>query len=488
VAAVKAGWSLAAPLAVALFAVAQATPVGDNDLLWLLKTGEHMAVTRTFPTTDPFTWTAQGLPWINHTWGFELILYGTYALAGLSGLVLIPVLAALATFGVMYGTLRRGGAPRPWALILVALAALITKGFWAPRPQVVTYLALAILWAILQDYREGRRDRLGWLPLLMVLWVNLHGGFFLGLAVVWLVLLGEAVDRLFDPRGDAATAAPLGRLAGVAIACALAALVNPFHVAALTFPLRVAADVTAKDFIIEWFSPAFQHPELRLLEGLLLFLLAALPAARRVSRLADVMVLVAFIHITLDATRNIPPFVIVLAPVAGSLGMEAWARLGEARRALPRARAVALAVLALAIGLAFFRDVGPRLPGMAAPRFGVAGGFPAGAADFLRLNAVPGAMFNDYGWGGYLTWRLYPGYRVFIDGRIAIFPPDVREDFLTVNNAEPGWQEVLERRGIGLAVVRAGTALSTVLREAGWTVLYQDPQAVVFQRRAEPRA
>jgi hypothetical protein len=473
---------------IALLAVAQASPVGDNDLWWLLKTGEHMVATRTFPTTDPFTWTAQGLPWINHTWGFELILYGTYTLAGLSGLVLLPVLAALATFGVMYRTLRRGGTPRPWALILLALAALITKGFWAPRPQIVTYLALAILWAILQDYREGRSDRLNWLPLLMVLWVNLHGGFFLGLAVLWLVLAGEALDRLFDPRGDAASAAPLGRLAGVAVACALFALVNPFHVAALTFPLRVAADATAKDFIIEWFSPAFQHPELRLFEGLLLFLLAAQPAARRLSRLADVVVLLAFIHITLDATRNIPPFVIVLAPVAGSLGTAVWDRLGEARRAMPRARAAALAALALVVGLAWFRDAGPRLPVLALPRWGVAGGFPAGAAEFLRQNPLPGAMFNDYGWGGYLTWKLHPGYRVFIDGRIAIFPVDVREDFVTVNNAEPGWQEVLDRRGIGLIVIRAGTALSTVLREAGWAVRYQDPQAVVFQRRPGPPA
>jgi hypothetical protein len=306
--------------------------------------------------------------------------------------------------------------------------------------------------------------------------------------VTWLVLAGEALDRLFDTRGDAAGAPRLGRLARVSVACVLAALVNPFHVAALVFPLRVTADTTAKDFIIEWFSPAFQHPELRLFEGLLLFLLAAPPAARRLGRLADVAILVAFIHITLDATRNIPPFVIVLTPVAGSLGMELWARLGETLRALPRARAAALVALALAVGVGFFRDVGPRLPALALPRWGIAGGFPAGAADFLQQHPVPGAMFNDYGWGGYLTWRLYPDYRVFIDGRIAIYPADVREDFVTVNNAEPGWQEVLDRRGIGLIVIRAGTALATVLREAGWAVLYQDPHAVVFQRRPGPRA
>lgn len=482
--------ALGAPFVIALAAVAQATAVGDNDLWWLLKTGEYMVATGMFPTSDPFTWTAQGLPWINHTWGFELVLYGVYAVLGLAGLAVLQVLFALATFGVMYWTLRRDAVPAPWALALIGLAAVITKGFWAPRPQVVTYLGLAILWAILWDYREGRSDHLTWLPVLMVLWANLHGGFFLGLAVIAVVLVGQVVDRLFDVRGDAVGGPRLRRLAAVGVACLAAALVNPFHVRALTFPVQVSLDATAKDFIIEWFSPAFQHPELRPFEGLLLFLLAVQPAARRLPRLADVVLLVAFIHITLDATRNIPPFVIVLTPVAGRLGVEAWARLRGVLgvgSAIPRARAAALLALALLVGLVWFRDLGPRLPGMVRPGWGVAQGFPVAAADFLAANPLQGAMFNDYGWGGYLTWRLFPRYRVFIDGRIAIFPADVREDFVAVNNVEPGWQEALDRRGINLILVRTGTALSAVLREAGWAVAYQDPQAVIFQRRPAAR-
>lgn len=479
-------WTLGAALAVGLATLVQIMPITDTDLWWLLKAGEHMVATRSLVATDPFSWTAPGAFWLNHAWGFELLLYGVYALAGFSGLIALQAGFALATFAVMCWTLRREAVPFAWASILIGVAALATRGFWSPRPQVVTYLGLAILWAIVWEYREGRRDWLAWLPLLMLVWVNLHGGFLIGLVVLGLATVGLAVDRLFDA-GDEALARPrLGRMATVWLGCLAATFVNPFHVHALVFPFLVAADHTAKEMIIEWFSPAFQYPQLRLFEGLLLFFLAAQPAARRRPRLVDVGTLVVFVYLTLDATRNIPLFVIVLTPLAGRLGLEAWTRLLSAITGLDAERrrrawaAVGLGLLVLLVGV---RDLG-RVPLRSLrPEWGVADVFPAGAADFLLAHRLPGRVYNDYGWGGYLTWRLFPHYRMFIDGRVAVFPPDIREDFITINNARPGWREALERRDIGIMLVRRGTALASLMREApGWTVAYEDRHMVVFQR------
>lgn len=473
-------------------ALVQITPVSDNDLWWLLKAGEHMVTTRTFPTTDPFTWTAQGAPWVNHTWGFELLLYAVYAVGGVSGLIVLQVVFALGAFGVMYWTLRREAVPTAWALGLIGLAALATRGFWAPRPQIVTYLGLATLWAIVWEYRAGRSDRLAWLPFLTAVWVNLHGGFFIGLAVLGLATLGQLADRLFD-RGEAAPPLPgWGRMAAVWALCVGASVLNPYHLRALRFPLEVSADRAAKDLIIEWSSPAFQNPELRMFEGFLLFFLAAWSLARRRPRLADVALLVAFVHLTLDATRNIPLFFILLTPLAGRLGADAWSQSRLWTRevsGLGRPRVWMVACLVGLLAVAWFRPLVPHLAPTLMPRWGVARVFPVGAVDFLRRNPLPGPLFNDYGWGGYLIFHLFPQYRVFIDGRIAIFPPNVREDFITINNARAGWQEALDRHRIEVVLVRSGTALAALLREAsGWEVAYQDAQAVVFHRRAQSRA
>jgi hypothetical protein len=470
-----------------LAGLVQIAPVGDNDVWWLLKAGEHMVTTRTFPTTDPYSWTAQGAPWLNHTWGFELLLYTAFAAGGVSGLIALQAVFAVATFGVMAWTLGRDRVPLPWALGLLGLAALATRGFWAPRPQIVTYLGLAVLWAIVWEYREGRADRLGWIPVLTVVWVNLHGGFLVGLAVLGLATVGQIVDGLFD-RGEGVPPLPrAGRMAAVWGLALGAALLNPFHVRALAFPLEVSADRAAKDFIVEWSSPAFQHMELRMFESLLLLLLAGWAVVGRRARLADVALVVASVYLALDATRNIPLFFILLTPLAGrlltDLGRMArrWAReLGG----LGQPRVWATAALAALVAAAWVRPLPGQLAPTLIPRAGIASVFPTGAVEFLRKNPLPGPLFNDYGWGGYLIFHLYPQYRVFMDGRIAVFSREVREDFVSINNAQAGWQEALDRRRIGLVLIRNGTALASLLREArDWEVAYQDQQAIVFRRR-----
>ena len=109
------------------------SPVEDLDVWWLLRTGQYMVETRSFPTTDPFSATAQGAEWLNHAWGFELLLYGVYRLAGTTGLIITPALFAVGTFALLYRLLRWEGLGRGWALALIALGAMATRGFWSPR-------------------------------------------------------------------------------------------------------------------------------------------------------------------------------------------------------------------------------------------------------------------------------------------------------------------------------------------------------------------
>jgi hypothetical protein len=150
-----------------------------------------MVETRSFLSTDPFSATAHGAEWLNHAWGFELLAYGVYVLAGTTGIILLQGLVAVAAFGVLYGLLQREGLGRGWSLGLLSLGALATHGFWAPRPQLVTYLILALFVRILADYQAGRADRLWSLPVLTAVWANLHAGFLAGPGLVALCAAGE---------------------------------------------------------------------------------------------------------------------------------------------------------------------------------------------------------------------------------------------------------------------------------------------------------
>ena len=470
----------------AAIGVAMIYPIDDLDVWWLLRSGAYMLQTRSFPTTDPFSGPAFGAPWVNHAWGFELLLYAVYRLAGPTGLVLLQALFAVATFGVLHALLRREGVGRGFTLVAIAAGALATRGFWSPRPQLVTYLALAAFWAILRDYRDGRGDRLRWLPLMTVAWANLHGGFMVGPGLIALALVGEVVDRVLGAAAPTPGAGRPGRLALALGASLLATLATPFHYHAVLFPFQVLGDRLAQAFIIEWASPAFQYGAIRLVEGLVLLTLALAAWTPRRCRAADVLVLAAFFHFGLQAVRNLPLLVVVLLPIL-------MAALTETlRERVPpliagsgvSPRRFGLAAAAVVLAFAVWWNFPARGVRGALPRVGVAEVFPAEAVAYLKRARPPGPLFNDYGWGGYLIWQLYPDYRVSIDGRMAVHGPKRFAEHIEVAEVRPRWRETLDRLGTRLAVVHARSPLAIVLQASpDWEVLHEDKVAIVLGKR-----
>jgi hypothetical protein len=484
------GRGLALPVAfLTAVGLAAMCAIDDADFWWLLAGGRYMVETRSFPTTDPFSATAAGAEWLNHAWGFELLVYGVYALAGTTGVILLQGLAAATTFGVLYGLLRREGVRRGWCLGLLALGALATHGFWAPRPQLVTYVMLAVFTRVLADYQAGRETRLWWLPVLTALWANLHGGFLAGPALVALCAAGELAGwAVGDDSGRAGGLARARTLAGCSAASVVASLANPFHYQALVFPFQVMGDSASQAWITEWASPPFAHPQVMVLELMLgLMLLLALGTARPVPW-RDLVVLVPLVHLGLQAIRNTPLLVIVATPI---LGRALAACAGMHWALLPRPGRRALSVGAFGLVLSACSLVaGSRQPVQVLhafrPTFGVADTFPAGAVEFLRREGRRGTLWNEYVWGGYLIWHLYPELRVSIDGRAAVYGSARLAELLAVTQLMPGWQDTLARLDVTAVVVRSGSPLVAALRASRWQVRYEDPIATVLDppRRA----
>jgi hypothetical protein len=111
---------------------------------------------------------------------------------------------------------------------------------------------------------------------------------------------------------------------------------------------------------------------------------------------------------------------------------------------------------------------------------------PVAAVNWIRQHRPPGNLFNSYNWGAFVLWELYPDYRSFVDGRTDLFDDEILNEYLSAWRADPGWEEILEKWGIRLALLEPGAPLSLMLANAGWETLYADDQAVVLGRPANP--
>src|ERR1022692_4172507 len=195
--------------------------VSDFDLGWQLATGRWVAQHHSVSSTDVFSYTAQGEPWI-YPVGAGLVLYATYLLGGYA---LVSWIAALACVGTIALLLRRGSAVSAGiAIIAVPLIAWRTT----PRADMFTVVLFAAFLSLLWENYQTGRARLWLLPLLMVAWVNLHFGFAAGLALLLAYVGVELSEIIF---GDARRRAAMQRLrhaSGWLVCTALVTLANPW--------------------------------------------------------------------------------------------------------------------------------------------------------------------------------------------------------------------------------------------------------------------
>jgi tetratricopeptide (TPR) repeat protein len=488
----------------AVFTIALSS-LTEFDFWWYLASAERILAAGAVPTTDPFSYTAAGRPWINHMWASQLLVHALWQAGGRIPLVLVKSLIVAATFGVVLLTMRRRGVHPLAAAAVTLVAAWAGWEYWDVRPQIVTYLLLAVFLHLLRDGWEARRRSLVWLPVLMVPWANLHAGFLTGLGVVGLVGAGTALPRLLDRERRAEGARVLALAVGVAAAAGLASLVNPYGVRAVLFPLEVVNTRLFMTSTAEWFSPNFHNPAYRGFELMLLLLVPAFAWGRARLSLVDALVALTFAHLGLASARHIPLFAVAAAPLladaleAATRGL--WERrprpgwlAARLRAGLPTLWPVvgsprtlpAVAAFVLVVGLAatwigfldpfqnpFVQDLNERR-------------YPEGTVAFIRDERLPAPLFNAYAWAGYELWRLYPDYRVFIDGRTHVYGREVLKDFLEVTALGSRWRAVLDKWGIQTVLAERNSPLTQVLLAVGgWRLVFTERDTAVFVRETE---
>jgi len=468
-----------------VFATAVGMRLDDPDMWWHLRTGQLISETHTIPHADPYSFTAPGKAWIAHSWLSDLTFYGASSVAGFLGVQLLKAVLLTATFAVLLALLRRLTGSQVVAVLATAIAALVSMVGWTPRPQLFTFLFSAVFLTVLWR-AERENDRLLWaLPFVMLLWVNLHGGFVTGFLLLgaWTVPAGIQWALHRDRSSWRRFRALLFTVGG----CLGVSVLNPWGPRLWEYPLQYAGSSYHAAYITEWFSPDFHQQSFLPFLMLLLGLLGVLAIGVRRLSLTEVLLLMGFGYLSLTSARHIPLFALATAPtvalqfsaIAASLRREGVAPLPAASRRVPFLQVANLLLVVFPILWAVGQT--PRNGTWAA--CGRADSYPIDAAKALQLFPEPMRMFNNYGWGGFLIHELYPQHRVFIDGRADMYGADLMDDYMATSRVQPGWDGVLTKWNIDTVVWPKDWPLSAILRKtSGWDEVYHDRTASIFRR------
>lgn len=453
----------------------------DPDFFWHLRTGQLIWETGSIPRVDPFSYTIPGQPWTAHEWLSEVIFYAVYLRAGQEGLILFFALIITLTFGIVY-YLSDG---KPYLAGLgILLAALASAVAWGVRPQMFTMLLAAATVLILVEYRKGKRNLVWFLPLLMVLWVNMHGGYLLGLALVGMYLLGLLISRWLQQ-----DTTPIRPLVLAFVFSFLATLVTPHGPGFLLYPWATLASPTMQSYILEWLSPDFHLVQFQPYALLLLLTFVSMALSRRPADPIELLLLSVFGYASLRSARNIPLFAVVAGPI---LSRHLWAvaeSRGWANRLSPQAttnRVLSLLnwILLLAAATGAAVKISYTLGNNQAAQSRL---YPVAAVEYMEKEGLFGLIYNQYEWGGYLIWRLYPEQKVYIDGRADVYGDAYIEEYLDAYRMREDWQEPLQKYEVNILLIDRNSPLANHLQaDPGWEQVYRDPLALILVKRSPP--
>jgi len=485
-------------------------PLAGFDTWWHLASGRAMSEQGGLLHEDPFTFTAQGHPWLNHEWLWQGIAWRLYEAAafdepaGASALTIATALVYALAFTLGYRALRRRGTG-PWvSLALVSLCAWGAQPRFLARPEMATVLAIALLLGRLSkrspyDPGVSGNDPIV-LPALIAVAVNLHPGALIlpGLVILHSAarLAGEVIaERRLPDR------AALGRESVLGGLCVAATFLNPAGPGLWLVPFELSRIVkTGAYHNPEWLAPTpATAPVFFAAMAAAVLLLARAVPGRRLT--ADALPLLALGALSLTGYRHIALF---LAAVPFGVAVPAATDPLLRESGLIRRTACA-GVLALVLTLSVGRRTLSGEVGLGVDE----GTTPVAAVRFLEETGIPGRLYNDVRFGGYLDWRFPKDRRVFIDGRNELFVSELSDVSAVLSGrvSYDAWLTLCDRWRFDAAVVRyhdekksvlyparAGEAPRTGLRAWSaflflperWALVYWDDTALVFLRRGGP--
>jgi hypothetical protein len=462
----------------------------DGDLPRHLLVGRLSLETGNISTVDIFSYRTVGFPAFPHEWLVQVILSISNTIFGLDGVILFIALLITLTFAIVY-RIARERASSLLSLIFTGLALSAGTIHFLPRPHIFTYLFMAI-WLFQMEKVRTRESRAWYLfPILMLLWVNMHGMFIIGLVIWGAYFVGGILDASFY-KWRHQTESRLLLIGG--LASVPTTILSPSGAGIWKTIFELGSNTYLTSRIPEYQSANFQHPGTWPFIILLVLLVSGLALNTRRISWSHILLLSGFLMLALYSSRMIPLFAIVSAPI-GAQVLSNWvqeekpnSKFVKLEVFLQQMEASTGGIVWLAISffiIAFlFASGRPINPQQQRNSFDT-GVFPIAAVDWLQSHPQSGLMLNDFNWGGYILLETWPEYQIFMDGHTHIYGEALTREYEQVINVYPGWESIIEKYQASWAIIPTHSRLAASLMEVGWVTLYRDNTAIILRNKVE---
>lgn len=458
--------------------------LNDGDTGYHIKAGEYILENVLVPRHDIFSYHSPPPQWTAHEWLSEVIMAVIHNLSGLTGIVLFFSFLIAFSYYLLFKILKNYNVNILFTIVILLLVIASSQIHWLARPHIFSMLLFILWYYILDEFQYKDINHLSFMPFLMVLWVNLHGGFISGFLLLGIYLMGNLVSFIVHKKEESKS--KVINFIIIIFLCLISSCINPYFYEILLFPFKLISNRFIMDNVNEFLSPNFHEP---MFFTLLLFLLiTALALSKKRLNTIEFILVIFFTYMSLYSIRYVPLFSIIVSPIISKHLQNIFDESSDRIKKFLDVRAERISKIdSSAKGYLF-----PSIVVCAVIIVFIRGGLsfefdkkskPIDAVNFIKREWISGNMFNNDEFGDYIIYAAWPQYKVFFDGRSDMYGTEKMKEYFKIARIEPGIDDVLEKYKIDWIFYNSGSSLSQyLLQRQDWRLIYSDRVADIFVR------
>lgn len=483
-------------------------PIDNTDIWFHLKTGEIVAREHFIPIKDIFSHTVPDHRWVAQSWLYDVFIFYIKSIFSWDGIVVFKVLISFLTYGLLFKILRKKGLSILWTVFLLLIMQLCMVELWVDRPHILGYLLIAATYYLLEKFVENRiKTKLLFFVFAFVFWLwgNLHSSVIVGLLLIGVYWVSSLVNAVLESNKKSKLTLSIVKnivfkknslqFLKLGFISFGASILNPnlfyqhLYVLIVSLPYQ-------KKILYEWKPLLTYISDWHVQLFLFFIILASASIILYIVWLKEKLDIKTYLlfpllfYFAFDALRNIGNFFVLFLPVYTPVLIKLRARITHT--------GIVLYGRTLLFGLLTFSLVSwsgiktPFIRTMNTPKSGVySQRLPVAAADYLeeKKGIFDEKIYDPYHWGGYLLWRLYPDYKVFVDSRWDPYLKAVFEDYYNIAQGQVDFDKVLDKYQVDIVILQDSEdwarweLIGSRLELSGnWYVVFKDDLSTIFLR------